>query len=168
MGSYPHNFDVNEHFPTDRIKLWNVQNGKELVTIKGRWARFSPDSRFLYVGYREDEMVWDIKAGKERVPFASVSARPVISADNIAESADGNKWNWTVFIKGDRDKIDEIKCVEYTLHPTFPDPVRKVCDRGNPQQAFALSVTGWGTFTIGIRVFMKDGSVENLKHQLKF
>jgi transcription initiation factor IIF auxiliary subunit len=31
-----------------------------------------------------------------------------------------------------------------------------------------LSATGWGTFTVGIRVHMKDGSHQDLKHQLKF
>ena len=51
---------------TDRIRLWDIERGKELVSLKGGSASFSPDSRFLYVN-GSDRMQWDIKAGKMRV-----------------------------------------------------------------------------------------------------
>ena len=37
-----------------------------------------------------------------------------------------------VFIQAPPAVLSQIKCVEYTLHPTFPNPVRQVCDRGQP------------------------------------
>jgi hypothetical protein len=101
-------------------------------------------------------------------PTASPGTARSIIADNVSESVGNKRWNWTVFIKGDREAIDAVKCVEYKLHPTFPDPIRLVCDRGDLSRPFGLSATGWGTFSIGIRVFMKDGSHKDLKHQLKF
>jgi hypothetical protein len=50
---------------TDRIRLWDIERGKELVSLEGGSASFSPDSRFLHVN-GVDRMQWDIKAGKMR------------------------------------------------------------------------------------------------------
>jgi transcription initiation factor IIF auxiliary subunit len=69
---------------------------------------------------------------------------------------------------GDKTKIHGVKCVEYTLHPTFSDRIRMICERGDTHRPFAVSATGWGTFQIGIRVFMNDGTHKEMKHQLKF
>lgn len=115
--------------------------------------------------------------GRSRSLGSEGAARPLpapargtrrLTAGNVAEPVGRDRWNWTVFIKGDRQDIDAIKCVEYSLHPSFPNPVHLVCEAGDPNRAFKLSATGWGTFTIGIRVFMKDGSHKDLKHRLKF
>jgi len=72
----------------------------------------------------------------------------------------------TVFVKAERPVLDRIQCVEYTLHPTFPNPIRRVCTPGNPSQAFALSANGWGTFTMKVRVFFRDKSVQQLQYNL--
>ena len=90
-----------------------------------------------------------------------------ISADNIASPAGNNRWNWTIFIRADEQTLGQINCVEYTLHPTFPNPVRTVCSRGQGYP-FALSSNGWGTFTIRIRVFMASGEIIPLEHYLRF
>jgi len=95
--------------------------------------------------------------------------RPLpITTGNVATEVRKGWWNWTVFVQGPDDVLDQIQCVEYTLHPTFPNPVREVCDRGTGPRAFALSTTGWGTFQLQIRVFFKDGRVQELTHYLKF
>ena len=91
-----------------------------------------------------------------------------ITTENVAKRFGDNQWRWTIFVKGPKKDIDGIKCVEYTLHPTFPNPVRKVCEHGGPTQPFALTATGWGTFPVGIKILMKDGRNLELKHQLKF
>ena len=103
-------------------------------------------------------------AGQSDTPHET----PDLTADNVALSAGNNQWNWTVFLKGDKTKIDGVKCVEYTLHPTFSDRIRMICEQGDAQRPFGVSVTGWGTFQVGIRVFMKDGTHKEMKHQLKF
>src|SRR4051812_10696149 len=77
---------------------------------------------------------------------------------NVAQSeANGKSWKWTAFIAGPPDKLTNIACVEYTLHPTFPNPVRKVCNTTNPRYPFGLEAVGWGTFNIHAKVEFKDG-----------
>lgn len=53
--------------------------------------------------------------------------------------------------------LDKIKYVQYTLHPTFPNPIRVVCERGpNDQEPFALHGDGWGEFDVGVKVIFVD------------
>jgi transcription initiation factor IIF auxiliary subunit len=73
-------------------------------------------------------------------------------------------WSWSVWIEGSETDLDEIKNVEYTLHPTFRDPVRTVATRRNK---FKLASGGWGIFPIYARVLKKDGSTFRLNHQLQ-
>jgi transcription initiation factor IIF auxiliary subunit len=92
-----------------------------------------------------------------------------ISADNTARDLGNGRWYWTVFIKPPPDILDQIESVEYTLHPTFANPVQRVYDKGrDPNQAFPFSAAGWGVFTIKIRVFTKDGQYQDLTHYLHF
>lgn len=91
-----------------------------------------------------------------------------IRANNTATPAGRGWWNWTVYIEGKAEDVNQIQCVEYTLHPTFPNPVREVCHRGTDPHAFPLSTAGWGTFQIQIRVFLKNGRVQMLTHYLRF
>jgi len=92
---------------------------------------------------------------------------PITTANTAVQSEPG-WWNWTVFLRGEPDALEQVQCVEYTLHPSFYEPVREVCEKGQGEQAFALSARGWGTFQIKIRVFLKDGHVQELTHQLVF
>lgn len=96
--------------------------------------------------------------------------RPLpITAGNDARQVRPGWWDWAVFIEAPEKVLDEVRCVEYTLHRTFPNPVRTICDRGeDPRRAFRLPASGWGMFQIGIRVFLKDGRVQELTHDLKF
>jgi hypothetical protein len=98
---------------------------------------------------------------------ASLDAQEITAA-NTSRSIGEGRWDWTVFIQAPPSVLERIKCVEYTLHPTFPNPVRRVCARGKNNQAFALSTNGWGTFTIGIDVLFTDGRTQHLEHQLQF
>lgn len=149
---------------SDKVKVWDIKTGLERATLKGRSAEFSPDGEFLHVDNAGRTMHWNVATGN----IAQPARRPLFTADNDAQSVGDNKWNWTVFISARQKDIDDIKCVEYKLHPSFPNPVRLVCEQGDPQRPFGLSATGWGTFSIGIRVFMKNGTHQDLKHQLKF
>ena len=95
--------------------------------------------------------------------------RPLpISADNTARQIRTGYWTWTVFIKAPEEVLSQVQCVQYTLHPTFADPVREVCERGSTSQAFPLTATGWGTFLIPVRVTLKNGRSQELSHQLRF
>ncbi len=91
-----------------------------------------------------------------------------IGAANTSRYVGEGRWEWTVFITAAPETLKEIRCVEYTLHPTFPDPVREICDRGGGPRPFALTARGWGTCQLRIRVIFKDGRVQQLTHDLAF
>ncbi len=100
------------------------------------------------------------------------SGAPVLAADfqvgNVSSYAGNKRWDWTVFITAPKTVLDRIRCVEYTLHPTFPDPVQVVCDRGtNDSQAFPLKMSSWGTSDVGVKVMYRDGKSDTTKYTLK-
>ena len=72
-------------------------------------------------------------------------------------------WKWWIWIEGPDDELDQIDHVVYTLHPTFPNPVRTVSDRASK---FRLKAVGWGTFLIHAKVIDRDGKETRLKHDL--
>jgi len=72
-------------------------------------------------------------------------------------------WKWSVWIEGDDSQLDEIAHVVYTLHNTFPDPVRTVSDRSSK---FRLDAGGWGVFRIYVKIVKKDGRHAQLHHDL--
>jgi transcription initiation factor IIF auxiliary subunit len=74
-----------------------------------------------------------------------------------------NWWKWAVWIEGSDEALDRIDYVEWTLHPTFPDPIRKVRNRS---EKFRIETGGWGVFQIRARVQTKDGSSQKFKHAL--
>lgn len=94
---------------------------------------------------------------------------PEIAAGNTAANVSRTEWDWTIFVLGDAQALGQIKCVTYLLHPTFPDRIRQVCDRGNlPGKGFLFGARGWGTFTVGITVDFRDGRQQLLTHNLDF
>jgi transcription initiation factor IIF auxiliary subunit len=132
------------------------------LTTNG-WGTFEIPIRVLF------------KDGRERTlkHMLSFAARPVesplpIEVANVATELRKGLWEWTVFVQAHDSVLGQIRCVEYTLHPTFPDPVREVCDRGTGRQPFSLTGRGWGAFEIQVRVFLKDGRVQSRTHNLKF
>ena len=104
-------------------------------------------------------------------PPSSLARSQSIRAENSSKflgTKNGNEWwAWKVFITADEKVLNQIQCVEYTLHPTFTNPVRTVCKKGK-DKAFALSSEGWGTFSIKIRVRFKNGDYQDLNHELEF
>jgi len=77
-------------------------------------------------------------------------------------------WEWTIYIKADNTVLDQIDCVTYTLHPTFPNPIRKVCVKGMVDHAFSYTTRGWGTFMVKVLIQFKDKSEVRKQHQLVF
>lgn len=102
------------------------------------------------------------------IAFASTASAEQISADNTSRYVGGGRWDWTVFIKAVPEVLERIECVEYTLHPTFPNPVRRQCALGDRRFPFALTTNGWGTFEIGIKIVLKDEGQRTLRHMLVF
>ena len=72
-----------------------------------------------------------------------------------ARAADLEIYGWCLFVEADAATLRQIDAVEYTLHPTFENPVRRITD---PANCFMMETTGWGGFRIAIRVFVKGPS----------
>ena len=92
-----------------------------------------------------------------------------IRTGNSARSLGSGRWEWSVFVLAPNDVLNQIQYVEYTLHPTFPEPVQRVTERGlESGKGFVLKATGWGTFEIAVKVVFSNGKIRYLKHQLTF
>ena len=72
-------------------------------------------------------------------------------------------WEWWVQLDGRDAELDQVEKVVYTLHRTFPNPVRTVTNRTD---AFMLRTAGWGVFRIYATVYRKDGTPLKLYHDL--
>lgn len=75
----------------------------------------------------------------------------------------GNWWKWSVWIEGGEREMAAVDHVVYTLHPTFPEPVRTVRNR---RTGFRLESSGWGEFELYARIVSKDGKAQQRKHWL--
>src|SRR3954469_14987285 len=95
-----------------------------------------------------------------------VLAQEAFTLSNTARSIGDDRWDWTVFLQASAQNLSKVKCVVYTLHPTFPNPVRRVCDRGQGARAFALNSNGWGEFTIHAKVMLKDGGAQGIDYRV--
>jgi len=74
----------------------------------------------------------------------------IVQSNKKRETED--RWDWEVHVAGEEKELDEIEYVEYTLHQTFPNPIRRISNRAT---GFQLKTSGWGTFTLYIRIHYK-------------
>lgn len=74
-------------------------------------------------------------------------------------------WKWSVWLEGDPGELRNVRSVTYTLHPTFPNPVREVTNR---RAKFRLDSAGWGDFTLSACVHLASGRAQTLTHELVF
>ena len=73
-------------------------------------------------------------------------------------------WDWEAFLDDQGSgELSNVEYVEYILHPTFPEPVRKIRDKKN---GFRLKTGGWGVFSLKAFVHTKDGKKYKLEHFL--
>lgn len=73
-------------------------------------------------------------------------------------------WSWSIWIDGPKAELDAVAYVQYTLHHTFPNPVRRIDDRATK---FRLQSSGWGTFTIYALIVGNDGRKTKVTHDLE-
>lgn len=73
-------------------------------------------------------------------------------------------WDWSAFIEDDGSgELSKVLEVEYILHPTFHDPIRKIKDVNTK---FRMETEGWGTFMLKAIVHYKDGRQQTLAHHI--
>lgn len=83
----------------------------------------------------------------------------------LVDQKDGFDWyDWCVFAAGSKEAIEEVREIEYRLHPTFPDPERIVRDK---QTRFALFSAGWGEFTLDIEIVFESGERTESEYHLR-
>jgi transcription initiation factor IIF auxiliary subunit len=82
----------------------------------------------------------------------------------IGEKDGYRTYAWCVFMDVSKTVLSNIETVEYILHPTFPEPVRRINDR---EHCFVLQSEGWGDFVINIRVFFRDAQTMHSRYLLK-
>ena len=87
-----------------------------------------------------------------------------LSIHQRAEYAGDDYWNWSVWLDGPAEELDQVDHVMYVLHPTFPRPVREIRDRSTN---FRLDTSGWGIFTVLAKAVHRDGRETPLKHDLE-
>jgi transcription initiation factor IIF auxiliary subunit len=81
-----------------------------------------------------------------------------------AEYKGKDRWQWSVWLDGTPEELDDVDHVMYVLHHSFPNPVREIRDRSTN---FRLDTSGWGTFRIYARAFHKGGQETPLYHDLE-
>jgi hypothetical protein len=100
--------------------------------------------------------------------FAIADEGTALSLTNVASSSRDGTWDWKAYISGDATDISKVHCVVYTLHPTFPNPIQRVCETSDPLYPLAIHATGWGTFNLRAKLEFKDGTSKELTHYLDF
>lgn len=85
-------------------------------------------------------------------------------ANTAVPHKDGKTWEWQAFVKG--NGLEQVSHVVYHLHPTFPNPDRRV--DASAGYGFPLESSGWGTFTLRATVYLKAGGTRELSHRLVF
>jgi transcription initiation factor IIF auxiliary subunit len=73
-------------------------------------------------------------------------------------------WDWSVWIDASDADLDKVDKVVYNLHFSFREPVQIIKTR---QNKFKLKSSGWGTFTMYVRITFKDEKVLDLEHELE-
>ncbi|WP_296703488.1 pYEATS domain-containing protein [Algoriphagus sp.] len=75
-----------------------------------------------------------------------------------------DSWDWSIWIESSDSGLEQIDYVIYNLHSSYKNPVKKINSRTNN---FRLDSSGWGTFTIYIRLHFLDKSILDLEHELE-
>jgi transcription initiation factor IIF auxiliary subunit len=100
---------------------------------------------------------------------ATRAAAGGLGLQNTSRPVSKERWSWTVFLMGPAEELNDVECVEYELHSSFPEPRQRKCERGDPQQAFALTGEGWGVFDVRASVRFRDSRPPILlNHRLRF
>ena len=78
---------------------------------------------------------------------------------------DHNRWDWEAFIDDyGSGELDQIRFVEYILHPTYPQPIIR---SENKSDQFKIKTNGWGIFILKAIVHKLNGEQVTLTHQLE-
>ncbi|MCF7973303.1 MAG: hypothetical protein K9N55_05780 [Phycisphaerae bacterium] len=70
-----------------------------------------------------------------------------------------------IWIEGEERELEHIVLVEYELHPSFKNRIRKSSNRKN---GFSITIWTWGIFNIHIRLHDCMGKIREMDHKLAY
>jgi transcription initiation factor IIF auxiliary subunit len=152
-------YNLHPTFPNPVRKVCGQPETKSALSSNG-WGTFTVKVKIQYKNGSVENLEHELIFKQETAPTTLN-----VTVENSAKEIEPGWWEWSIYIKGTPAEIKQIRCVEYTLHPSFPNPVRLVC---TPNNRFLLTARGWGTFKVPIKLMLKDGSIRELSHQLEF
>ena len=136
-------------------------------TIKWTGMKKSGASAKPATKKRANEIGADSKS--TRVPLFSGYERVIKKSKRPIELVQETKyqgndwWEWAVWVEAKPADMAKINYVEYKLHPTFPNPLRK---QNNRDEKFRGGSAGWGEFMISAEIVNQDRSRIKTHHWL--
>jgi hypothetical protein len=106
------------------------------------------------------ERGWDLEIRTSCFDPESVTRRI-----RVREGEDSPLYQVFLFLSG-RD-LPYVEFVEYVLHASFREPLRKVRRISN-NPLCKLAVWAWGEFAMHTLVFLKNGERLNIRHEFQF
>lgn len=61
-------------------------------------------------------------------------------------------------------KLEELRRVEYVLHPSFKDRIRTSSER---EDNFQIQIKAWGTFVVTVKLIKANNAVEEFQQNMK-
>jgi hypothetical protein len=101
----------------------------------------------------------------QQIWASAFSPPPKVTLQNTATYS-GGLYTWTIFLVADESILKSIEQVEYTLHPSFPNPTVYVKERGT-RCPFSFTSTSWSEFEVKVRIYFDDKSTMDLRHWLR-
>lgn len=157
-------YTLHDTFQPNKIHVREIGNINSPFALNASgWGTFKIK---VEISYKDDR---PIKVLYHQLTFGEENEAnyDILTRNSYKELSD-NWWSWTVYVASSEEDLNKIKCVEYTLHESFSNPIQLICEKTSSEKAFPFSARGWGTFEIKIKVIYKDGKVQNLKHMLEF
>lgn len=157
-------YTLHDSFQLNKIPVTNIGNANTPFALNSSgWGTFTIKVEISYKDGRPIKILTHpLTFGEENEANYDIIIR------NSNEEISENWWRWTVYVASSEVVLNQIKCVEYTLHESFSNPIQLICEKTSNQKAFPFSARGWGTFEIKVKVIYKDGKIQNLRHMLEF
>jgi len=150
-------WEVYPFYPNHNRQSMFMGSGRDSTLPTSRWLIPSSVAYAASAGDRLTGKPWPVSDGK----------KALLKFNNYARDAgeiNGQKYyEWRVFVDEPDSVLQNVKEVQYVLHPTFPQPFQVSKDVASQ---FELVTSGWGQFTILITVVYQDGSREKSSYYL--
>ena len=123
---------------------------------------------------RKDKQMRKIKAEeakmmKLKITYGNTCRLTYPNIDELSDRQAKHKYTWSAFVDLGISRAESealVKYVEFKLHSTFKNPIRKV-----EKYPYRMNTNGWGTFDLPIIIHWKDHVKAKklvLEHEVSF